>query len=1079
MSLPSLESSATLSLLFCHGEFRGDSDMRDSQIARFVIFILLAALSSRAWGMEDVRRIDFNRDIRPILSDNCFICHGPDEQQRVNDLRLDRREEAFADREGHRVIVPGDVAASVLHQRISSSDPEQRMPPKDSGRELTDSQVQLLTEWIRQGAEWKEHWAFVAPQRHDSPKTQLKNWCRNPIDDFVLARLEQENLKPSEEAGRNTLIRRVTLDLTGLPPTPEEVNAFLSDSSPNAYETVVDRLLASPRYGEHMAVRWLDAARYADTSGYQTDGPRVMWRWRDWVINAFNSNQPFDQFTIEQLAGDLLENPSLDQRIATGFNRNHRGNGEGGIIPEEYQVEYVVDRVDTTFTVWLGLTVGCARCHDHKYDPIRQKDFYQIFAYFNNIPERGRAVKLGNSPPFIKAPLPEEQSRLMVLDRDIEAAAASLNDLQDELDETQRTWESSFSPAQPIEWSISEGLVNHFGFDGNLTDSARNVEAVFDVNATGVIPPQYAAGHLGQAIDLDGASILNAGDTASFGFLDKFSIAAWVDATGDNGTLISRMTPVEQGAGYYVHLRDGRVQINFINRWLDDSIRVESHESLPLKQWYHLTVTYDGSRVADGIRVYVDGQPSAMDVKLDQINSTFALPTEPLRIGAGQSPFTGTLDDVRIYRRDLSSMEVQLLAVPQTVSEILSLPAESRNEAQRQKLKRYFLDNHAPAAIRDADRRLTELRQQRRTFYENLPTVMVMQEMEQPRETHVLVRGQYDHPGEEVEPGVPTVFPSMPANAPNNRLGLARWLVSPDHPLTARVAVNRFWQIYFAQGLVRTSEDFGAQGESPSHPKLLDWLATEFIRLGWDMKALQKVIVTSATYRQSSNISQELLQRDPDNRLLARGTRKRLPAESIRDQALFVSGLLTNRIGGPSVKPYQPDGLWQEIASDTEYTQAHGDDLYRRSMYTYWKRTVAPPAMVTLDATGREACLVQRARTNTPLQALALMNDITFVEAARVFAQRVMVDIEGPMEDRLRHAFLIATARMPKPDELAVLERRFVRSLEVFHNDPSAAHKLVHVGEFAVNEKLDVCELAAFTTVTSLILNLDEVVNKE
>lgn len=1069
-----MENSGTLGRVFCNGEFRGDPDMRDSQIVRLVIVLLLNMFASQALGIDDVGRIDFNRDIRPILSDNCYTCHGPDEQQRVNDLRLDRREVAFSNREGHPAIVPGDLGASLLHQRVSSSDPENRMPPKDSGRELTDIQIQLLTEWIRQGAVWTEHWAFIAPLRHDPPETQLKSWSRNPIDDFVLARLEQEGLQPSEEAGRRTLIRRVTLDLTGLPPTPEEVAAFLSNSSPNAYETVVDRLLASPRYGEHMAVRWLDAARYADTSGYQNDGPRSMWRWRDWVINAFNSNQPFDQFTIEQLAGDLLENPTLDQRIATGFNRNHRGNAEGGIIPEEYQVEYVVDRVDTTFTVWLGLTMGCARCHDHKYDPIRQKDFYQVFAYFNNIPESGRAIKEGNSPPLIKAPLPEEQSKLLQFERDIDVAESRLTGLQGELDEAQRTWEADFEPTQPIDWFVSEGLVNHFGFDGNLTDSVRSFDAAFDVNQA-----RYTVGRLGQAIELDGSSILNAGDTASFGYFDKFSITAWVNATGDNGTLISRMTPVEEGAGYYVHLRDGRLQVNLIKRWLDDAIRVESHESLPRDRWCHLTVTYDGSRLADGICVYVDGQPIPMDVKLDRLNQTFALPTEPLRIGGGQTPFSGAMDDVRIYARDLASTEVQLLAVPQTVTEILGLPPESRDVTQQNKLTRYFLDHHAPAMIRDADRQLTELRQQRRTFYESLPSVMVMQEMEQPRETHVLIRGQYDRPGDKVKPGVPPAFPAMPANAPNNRLGLARWLVSSDHPLTARVAVNRFWQLYFGQGLVSTSEDFGAQGESPSHPKLLDWLATEFVRLGWDMKALQKTIVMSATYRQSSHISPELLLRDPDNRLLARGPRRRLPAETIRDQALFVSGLLTDHVGGPSVKPYQPDGLWEEIATDTEYTQSHGEDLYRRSLYTYWKRTVAPPSMVTFDATSRESCIVQRARTNTPLQALALMNDITFVEAARVFAQRSMTDVDGSIEDPLTHAFLTATARLPRPEELAVLVRRYHRSLEVFRNDPSAAHDLVHVGEFRVNEQLDVCDLAAFTTVTSLILNLDEVVNKE
>ncbi len=1062
-----------------------------------VCVFISGAGSSLSRADEPVRRVDFSRDIRPILSDICFTCHGPDEPQRVNDLRLDTRDGVFSERDGRRVIVPGDTSASLLHQRITSADPEERMPPQDSGRKLTDHQIHLLTDWISQGAAWNEHWAFVLPQRYEPPKVQLDNWGRNPIDNFVLARLEQEGLHPSEEANRNTLIRRVSLDLTGLPPTPDEVQAFLADSSPAAWETVVDRLLASPRYGEHMAVAWLDAARYADTSGYQNDGPRYMWRWRDWVIAAFNTNQPFDQFTIEQLAGDLLENPTLDQRIATGFNRNHRGNAEGGIIPEEYQVEYVVDRVDTTSTVWLGLTIGCARCHDHKYDPIRQKDFYQVFAYFNNIPENGRAIKEGNSPPWMKAPLPEQQAHLRQLDEQILAAEASVKNFRKELDETQVVWEAGFSATQSVDCSVTEGLVSHLRFDGNLTDSARNVEAVYEEDAddssrrangpredtdvrtvSEVVPATYAESLLGQAAQLDGRSLVNVGDTANFGYFDKFTIAAWVRATSGNGTLVSRMTAVEQGAGYYVHLSDGRIQVNLINRWLDDAIRVESRDALPLYEWHHLAVTYDGSRVAAGIKVFVDGRPIPMEVRLDRINQTFALPREPLRIGGGQSHFSGAIDDVRIYGRDLSTAEVQLLAESQSVSEILALSAQSRSVAQRNKLSEYYLQNHAPTTIRDAHSHLTELRHQRRTLDESVPTVMVMQEMESPRETHVLIRGQYDHPGERVEPGTPAVFPALPASAPNNRLGFAQWLVSPEHPLTARVAVNRFWLQYFGAGLVRTTEDFGAQGESPSHPELLDWLATEFVRSGWDVKALQKLIVSSSVYRQSSQISSELLLRDPDNRLLARGRRGRLPAENIRDQALFVSGLLNEKIGGPSVKPYQPDGLWQEIATDTEYTQSHGDDLYRRSLYTYWKRTVAPPTMLTLDATTREACTVQRTRTNTPLQALALMNDITFVEAARVLAQRLMTDVEGSTADRLVNAFVAATARKPNAAELEVLQRRFDRSLENFRNDPSSAELLIHAGESAVDAKLDACELAALTMVTSLILNLDEVVNQ-
>jgi len=1044
-----------------------------SHIACLTVLACLIINTTPVDGLEAAEKIDFNRDIRPILSDNCFTCHGPDEQQRVSDLRLDLRDEAFASRDWGRAVVPGDPGASLLLQRVTATAPEMLMPPKESGRQLTDAQVQLLTAWVRSGAAWSDHWSFVPPTRHARPQTQLKNWSRNAIDDFVLARLEQEGLRPAAEASRETWIRRVSLDLTGLPPTPAETAAFLADTSPTAYESVVDRLLASPQYGEHMAVSWLDAARYADTSGYQNDGPRSMWRWRDWVIHAFNTNQAFDQFTIEQLAGDLLEHPTLEQRIATGFNRNHRGNAEGGIIPEEYQVEYVVDRVDTTATVWLGLTMGCARCHDHKYDPIRQKEYYQVFAYFNNIPESGRAIKEGNSPPYIKAPLSGDQARLQELDAEIERVVSRWLGLQPELAEAQRSWEASHSTVIPHDWTVQNGLLHHFTLDETLGDASGDASGTVNVQL-----PSFTAGPIGKAMRWSGETILEAGDIANFGYFDKFSIAMWVNAAQPNGTMLSRMTPVEEGAGYNVHLQAGRLQVNLIKRWLDDAIRVESREPLPTHRWLHVAVTYDGSRLASGVRVYVDGQPIVMDVKLDSINQSFAAPQEPLRIGGGQSCFQGEVDDLRIYGRDLEATEVELLSVSQTVADILALPTAARTAAQLSKLSRYFLAHHAPEHIRAADQRLTELRLQRQTFFESLPTVMVMQEMEQPRETHLLVRGQYDQPGEPVQPAVPAVFPAMPEGVPNNRLGFARWLASPDHPLTARVAVNRYWQQYFGLGLVATSEDFGAQGESPSHPELLDWLATEFVRLQWDIKAMQKLIVTSATYRQSSHVSPELQMADPDNRLLARGPRRRLSAESIRDQALFVSGLLSKSIGGPSVKPYQPPGLWQEIATDTNYDQSHGEDLYRRSLYTYWKRTVAPPTMATLDATSREACVVQRSRTNTPLQALALMNDTTFVEAARVFAQRVMATSVGSTEERIYQAFLMATARPPRTQELAVLKNRYALSLHAYQGDPAAARELMHVGEFEVDENLDLLELAAFTSVTSLILNLDEVLNQ-
>ena len=1038
----------------------------------FLVFCL--TLLAEAVLSAAAPKIDFNRDIRPILSDHCFACHGPDEARRSAGLRLDTREGLFTEREGAVPVEPGDPKASGLTLRIESDDPAEQMPPPKFGRPLSANQRQMIAEWIRQGANWSQHWAFVPPVRQDPPVLPNDTWSRDPIDRFVLARLREEGLSPSPEADRVTWLRRVALDLTGLPPTVPEVDAFLADQSPAAREKVVDKLLASPRYGEHLAAAWLDAARYADTSGYQNDGPRDMWRWRDWVIDAFNSNQPFDRFTVEQLAGDLVPNPTLATRIATGFNRNHRGNAEGGIIPEEYQVEYVADRVETTATVWLGLTLGCARCHDHKYDPISQREFYRVFAYFNNIPENGRAIKEGNSPPYIAAPLPEQAARLRELDSRIEAAEARVASGRERLSALQAAWERD-NPAPPSsDWSLADGLVRHFPFDASAADSAGGAVATLEGTS-----PIYEAGAVGAATVLDGKAIWNAGDTADFGYFDKFTLSAWIRPDALDGTILSRMTPVDDGAGYALHLQDGRVQLNLVKRWLDDSLRVETRDPIPAKSWTHIVATYDGSRVANGVKIYVDGVAAPLKVNLDKLNQTFSVKTEPLRVGGGALPFRGAIDDVRIYRRDLGADEAALLAVRPSIAEILKQPTGERSPASAAKLARWFLEMQAPADFRDADRELTQLLRERRAFRESLPTVMVMEEMPQPRATHVLTRGQYDHPAERVSPGVPAIFPALATDAPPHRLALANWLVSADHPLTARVAVNRFWQRLFGIGLVKTVEDFGVQGEPPSHPELLDWLATEFIASGWNVKALHKRIVLSATYGQASTVSPELTRRDPDNRLLARGPRRRLSAEIVRDQALAASGLIKERVGGPSVKPYQPDGLWKEIATDTDYVQSHGDDLYRRSLYTYWKRTVAPPTMMVLDAAGREACIVQRSTTNTPLQALALWNDPTFVEAARVLAGRLLSRADASDETRLRELFRSVLLRQPREEELVVLSRRLTKSRERFRDDADSARRLIAVGEFPVDPKLDVVEWAALTTVASLVLNLDETMTKE
>ena len=934
--------------------------------------------------------VGFNQDIRPILSDRCYTCHGPSSTTRQSKLRLD-------------LEPPASARAEIL-RRISLGDKPGHMPAV--GPPLTDREINLIKTWLDQGAVWEKHWSFNPPKRQPVPSGA------NAIDFFVNARLQREGLHPSPQADKPALLRRVTFDLTGLPPTPEELDAFLADSSPAAYEKVVDRLLASPRYGERMAARWLDAARYADTNGYQTDGERYMWRWRDWVIDAFNNNKPYDQFAVEQLAGDLLPNATLDQRIATGFNRNHRGNGEGGIVPEEYAAEYVMDRVDTTSTVFLGLTVGCARCHDHKYDPIKQREYYQLFAYFNNIPERGNAQKYGNSPPLIKAPTPAEQAELQRLDTAIAAA------------------EKKFSPGagQPA-------------WEANL-------------------PPDT---------DWFSHRQLDPANTGDFGFLDRFTLAARVNASAPDGGIFTRMKDDTDGPGYQVLLKDGKIHVNLVLRWLDDAIRVETRDALELNRPHHIAVTWDGSRYAEGVRVYIDGAPQPMKVNLDQMNQNFAVP-EPLRIGVG---LKGQVTDVRVYKTNLPPAEIQVLAVPENLNRIAALPPAQRTPAQSDKIHRAYLDGF-PEWIS-----ILDLREQRERFYDGISTVMVMQEQPAPRETFLLQRGAYDHPGEKVTRGVPAALPPLPPDAPNNRLGLARWIVNPQNPLTARVAVNRYWQMYFGAGIVKTVEDFGSQGEWPVNPELLDWLATEFIRTGWNVKAMQKTIVMSATYRQTSKATPELLQRDPENRLLARGPRFRLPAEAVRDQALAVSGLLVEKVGGPSVKPYQPAGLWKELSGAEDYKQDHGDALYRRSLYTFWKRASPPPMMAGFDAAGREACTVRETRTNTPLQALDLMNDVTFVEASRGLAQKIMKAQKIMQNGGLDYGFRAATSRLPTDRERAILMSAYNYNLDRFQTDPDAALKLLGQGESPRDPSLDTKQLAAWTNVASLILNLDETVTRQ
>lgn len=1006
--------------------------------------------------------VDFDRDVRPVLSENCYTCHGPDASQRQAGLRLDQEDQARH--------VAGEVLA-----RVSSDDPSRRMPPAYLGHDrLSDRDISSLREWVEAGAPWSAHWAFVPPDPGNPPAVKWEGRVRNAIDRFVFRRLEQEGLAPARDADRRTLIRRLSLDLTGLPPEVAAVHAFVGDPAPDAYERLADRLLRSDRFGERLASRWLDAARYADTQGYQNDAPVQMWRWRDWVIESFNSNKPFDEFIVEQIAGDLLPEPTLEQLIATGFNRNHRSNSELGIVDEEYRVEYVVDRVETMSTVFLGLTVGCARCHDHKYDPISQREFYQLFAYFNNVPERGRVLRPFNSPPLIPAPTRGEARELAELDGHIAEATSEFRASREAASNQFAQWERSLAASGgSTDWYPRRGLAARYGFEGGLGDGV----------ASGQI--RYAEGRAGRALALQGEGHVEVRGIGDFDYNDRFSLGARVMPSSPHGVIVSRSEAFNTddenaGRGVTLVLEDGRPRLKLIGR-MDDWIIASAREPIPLRRWSHVAATYDGSRLAAGVTFYVDGLPVESVADLDYSNGGIRT-TEPFRIGEGAdagSGFAGAIDDVVVYTRELGIDEARMLAVSENLGEIARLRPDSRTEGQALKLEHAFADMHGPRRLRTAWARLGQFRRAREALARRVSTVMIMAEMNPGRNTFILERGAYDKPGEQVLPSIPGIFDSSPESTPRDRLGLARWLVDPANPLTARVTVNRFWEMLFGSALVRTPENLGTQGERPTHPQLLDWLALEFIESGWDVKSVLKTIVTSSTYRQESNGSQDSVRRDPQNWLLSRAPRFRLPAEAVRDQALLLAGLLHERIGGPSVKTYQPEGLWFDIAAGGGYQRGRGNDLYRRSLYTYWRRTIGPPSMLNFDSATRETCTVRTERTNTPLQALNLMNDVTFVEAGRKFGERLYLEGGETIDDRLAHGFEMATARRPNAQEAEILRGAFERQLRAFRADPDAAKALLDQGESPAREGIPRIELAALSMTAGMILNLDETLTKQ
>ena len=979
--------------------------------------------------------IDFGRDVLPILSDACFHCHGPDEKSRKAKLRLDEKDAALE-----------AVKSGELLRRVTSTDADEVMPPPKLKRPLTSAQIDTLKKWVAGGAKWGQHWSFEAVAKPAVPEG------RNAIDHFIRSRLEREKLSPSPPADRATLIRRATFDLTGLPPTPAEIDAFLADKSANAYEKVLDRLLASPRFGERMASEWLDTARYADTHGYQMDRTRSVWPYRDWVIAAFNRNLPFDDFITWQLAGDLLPNASKEQRLATAFNRLHMQNEEGGIVEEEFRVAYVIDRVNTFGTAFLGMTFECSRCHDHKYDPISMKDVYSLFAFFQNIDESGQTSYFTASMPVPTLMLSTDvqdkriaELRAVVKAKE-DAVAASIKAAQDDL----------------VRWKAPQvdfprpGLVAHFTFeelkDGKFVNAANAKQP-----GNSVENPKLAAG----AIELSGENGATFPGVGHFTRSDPFAIDIRLKAS----TLAPRavvlhhsMAPIDAGSrGYELLLEDGRVAFGLHHMWPGNSVKVTTKAKIAANEWARVTVTHDGSGRAAGLTVYIDGKPADVDVVRDKLTKDITYGSEPnLALGHRfrDNGFKGgSVDDLKVYDRALTRVEID----PST-------------KAWRD----YFLSAvHKPTIAAREDLRLA--RRELAKFIEPIPEIMVMDELPTPKPAFILKRGAYDSRGEKVSADTPKVMPPFPADLPRNRLGLAKWLTHPDHPLTARVTVNRMWQMMFGRGLVETADNFGTQGARPTQPELLDWLSRDFVARKWDTKAILKMLAMSATYQQSSKASPELLQRDPSNDLLARGPQKRLTAEMLRDQALAASGLLVEKVGGPSVKPYQPPGLWEEIAmGKPRYDQGKGDDLYRRSLYTFWKRTVPPPSMMTLDAADRSYCVVKRQATATPLSALVVLNDPQFVEAARFLGERMLKEGGKTTGERVGFGFRLVTGRVPTEKERDVLVKLFGEQRAVFEKDAAAAKQLLAVGEKKADASLKVADHAAAAVVGNMLLSLNE-----
>jgi hypothetical protein len=1043
-----------------------------------LVFWSLTCLADPTTAQDN--KIDFNRDVRPILSDNCFLCHGPAESTREADLRLDDREAAI----DSGALLPGEPDDSEVIARLFADDEDILMPPPSSNKQLTEKQRNILKQWVAEGAEYQEHWSFVSPSKPAGDSNTPA------IDYFIEKQLASAGLKFSPPAELSTLLRRVTFDLTGLPPTVKQVDDFLSDAKTRgnavAYETAVDRLLASSAYGERMALAWLDAARYGDTSVMHADGPRNMWPWRDWVIKAYNDNMPFDQFTIEQLAGDLIPDATVDQKIASGFNRNHATSDEGGAFPEELRVEYVVDRVQTTSTVWLGLTMECAQCHDHKYDPISQKEYYQFYAYFNNTADPGMQTRKGNQAPVVNVVDQAREAKLAELQLKIDAAQKNIDAHKSTIEPAFIKWVAKETEqakiAEPASKNI-DGLAHWFPLDEEKGKQLRNkVTGGIATLEKGKLQTGQREGN--KTLKLDGGTqFLCSSKAPNLERTDSFSFAAWIKYDGKSGgAIFSRMDVPKSFRGYDFWIQGNNIGTHIINTWPNNALKVVSADALKANTWQHVVVSYDGSSKAKGVKIYIDGKLSKNKVEKNSLTETIDTQV-PFKIGSRSegANWKGEVDDIRIYSRVLNENEISL-ASGDVIGSILATKAEDRSEAQVETLRNFYLTSE-DKKYQKLETNLAKFAKQHADLSANQATSMIMSDNppKKMRMTYVLDRGQYDSPKKETEikPGVLAALPPLAADAPANRLGLANWLVRDDHPLTSRVAVNRYWAMMFGNGLVRSAGDFGAQGVPPTHPELLDWLAVDFVDSGWDVKRMIKKIVTSRAYQQSSRQEPLHFEKDPTNELLARAPRFRLQGEFIRDQSLSISGLLSDTLGGPSVKPYQPVNIWNEVSINKglRYKQDTGEKLYRKSMYTYWKRSAPMPNMMIFDAPSREKCVVQRARTNTPLQALVTLNDPQFVEAARALAQR-LIKSEKEAAARINLAYRLATSREATSKEIKILKSLLADQRKRFAADPESAKKFLAVGESKRDESIDSVEHAAWAVIAQMILNLDETLTR-